>query len=421
MPGPEHRERLVLTSLTLVQFTHIMDFMVMMPLGTLLMREFSIGPDRFSMLVAAYGLSAGIGGVAAAFVLDRVDRRRALLALYAGFAFSTLACALAPGFWSLFIARVAAGAFGGIAGSIVMAVIGDVIPTHRRGRATGAVMSAFPLASILGVPAGMALATRFSWHAPFFFLAAVSVPAWIIAARSIPGLPPSAEASSRHPIRQVVDLLGMRIHRQALALSAMLVFAGASVIPFMAPSMVANAGLAEDRLAWIYLCGGGATLLTTQILGRLSDSHDKLRVFVAMSLLAAGAVALITRLGPVPLPAALAATTFFMVAVSGRFPPAMAMITNRVAFRWRGAFMSLNSSVQQLAASGATLLAGRVITSDATGRLHGYPSAGWIAIAAGTVAVALAARLRRDSPEIDEHPPHLAPAAPGTPAAPATR
>ena len=157
-PSPRINERLLLFTLAAVQFTHIMDFMIMMPLGSTLMRVFAIEPDQFSHLVAAYGLAAAVTGFAGGFVLDRFDRKHALLILYSGFALSTLACALAPNYQALLFARLAAGAFGGVSSSVIVAMVGDVIPPNRRGRAMGVVMSAFPIASVLGVPFGLLLA-----------------------------------------------------------------------------------------------------------------------------------------------------------------------------------------------------------------------------------------------------------------------
>src|SRR5690606_3105674 len=152
-----------LMTLAAVQFTHIMDFMIMMPLGAQLMRYFTITPGEFSWLVASYGLAAAVSGCLGGFVLDRFDGKQALLTLYTGFGVATLACALAPTFWALLVARLAAGACGGVAGSLITAMVGDVIPPERRGAAMGTVMAAFPLASVLGVPAGLLLANWFEW------------------------------------------------------------------------------------------------------------------------------------------------------------------------------------------------------------------------------------------------------------------
>ena len=261
------RERAILLTLAVVQFTHIMDFMIMMPLGSHLMRVFAISPEQFSHLVAAYGLTAAVCGFGAGFFLDRIERKRALLTLYAGFGLATLACALAPTYGTLMAARAAAGAFGGVASSVLFAMVGDVIPAARRGRGMAVVGAAFPLASVLGVPFGLFLAGRFEWHAPFYLLSGLSVLVFALGLRVLPVLhhahPPA------HPWDQMRNIVTQPVHVRALLMSGMLVFAGACIVPFLAPSMVANVGLTEDQLPLIYLAGGLCTFGTTPVFGRL--------------------------------------------------------------------------------------------------------------------------------------------------------
>jgi DHA1 family inner membrane transport protein len=397
MSTPRAKEKLLLATLAAVQFTHVMDYMILMPLGSQLMRMFAITPAQFSHLVAAYSFAAAGTGFLGGFVMDRFDRKHALLTLYTGFALSTVACALAPNYPVLLLARVAAGAFGGLAASVVTAVVGDVVPPERRGAALGVVMTSFPIASVLGVPAGLFLAGLFEWHAPFFLLAALSTVIGVIAWRSLPDLPP--HPSTTPPLQQMREILTHPVHLRGFALSAVVVFAGGCIIPFMAPSMVANVGLSEAQLPLVYLAGGAFTFFTMPWFGRLSDRHDKLRVFAAISGFAGVAVLVLTRLPAAPVWVALIATTAFMIGMSGRFPPAMALITNSVAARYRGGFMSVNSAVQQGSGAVANTVAGLLITSHpVTGRLEGYQNAGYLAVAMFAVAVFMAHRLRAAAP-----------------------
>jgi MFS transporter, DHA1 family, inner membrane transport protein len=390
-------ERGILFTLAGVQFTHIMDFMIMMPLGAGLMRVFNISPTQFSYLVAAYGLAAAITGFAGGFFIDRLDRKRALLWLYAGFGLATLGCAFAPTFHWLLAARVAAGAFGGVAGSIVLAIVSDVIPPERRGRGMAVVMSAFPLASVIGIPTGLILVDLFEWHAPFLLLAGLSVPIWFVAARFLPALPPSPVKT--HPVRQMWEILTHGIHLRGFMVTAALVFAGASVIPFMSPSLVANTGLSESQLKFVYLFGGAATFITTNFFGRLADRHDKLHVLAGVTVFSIATAIVVTHLGPTPIWLTLIVTTVFFITMAGRFTPTMAMISNAVEPRYRGGFMSVNSAVQQAAGGLANIVAGTLITREATsGRLVGYPRVGWIAAAAFILTVVLAWRLRSAAP-----------------------
>jgi predicted MFS family arabinose efflux permease len=389
-------ERTILFTLAAVQFTHVMDFMIMMPLGASLMRVFGISPVQFSYLVAAYGLAAAVTGFLGGFFIDRLDRKKALLALYAGFGLATLGCAFAPDYHWLLIARLAAGAFGGASSSLILAILGDVIPPERRGYGMGMVMTAFPLASVLGVPAGLFLANAFEWHAPFVLLGGLSVPIWLVASRFLPALPPSAVRT--HPGRQMWEILTHPVHVRGFLVTAALVFAGASIIPFLSPSLVANTGLSEPHLFYVYLCGGLATLITTPLIGRLSDRHDKLHVLAWITSGSVIAVFLVTRLGPTPIAATLAITSLFFITMSGRFTPTMAMITNSVAARYRGGFMSVNSAVQQASSGIGNLLSGLLVTRTASGRLVGYEHVSYVAIGAFALTLLLAWWLRAAAP-----------------------
>jgi multidrug resistance protein len=402
-------ERRLLYTLAAVQFTHVLDFMIMMPLGAGLMRVFAIGPAQFGNLVASYGLAAAISGFLGGFVLDRFERKRALLALYAAFTLSTLGCALAPTYEWLLLARIAAGAFGGVASGVVTAMVGDAIPAERRGQAMATVMAAFPLSSVLGVPLGLLLAGWFEWHAPFFLLAGLGLAVFFVARQVLPVVPRTL--SHVHPVRQMGLIVSHPVHVRAFVLSALLVFAGGCVIPFMAPSLVANAGWPEKHLPYVYFCGGACVFFTMPWFGRLSDRHDKLHVLAAVSAVAVATVLVLTRLGPGPVAVTLAITSLFFVSMSGRFSPAMAMVANAVDGRYRGGFMSVNGAIQQAATGCATLLAGRLVAAGPGGALVGYPRLGYLAAGLFVLTVLAAAWLRAAAPHAARNP---APALPLT-------
>ena len=392
------RERATLLTLGAVQFTHILDFMILMPLGPQLMRAFAITPEQFSYLVAAYGIAACGSGFIGGFFMDRFDRKRALLLTYAGFALATLSCALAPTHHWLLVARVAAGAFGGLAGSLLMAMIGDIIPPQRRGRATSFVMSAFPVASVLGIPAGLLLAGKFGWHAPFFLLAGCAAANFCLGALVLPHL--RTAVHGHEPIRQMGEILRHGVHRRALALGAVLIMGGGCLVPFLAPSMVANMGLSEQQLPIAYAVGGVCTFFSMPLIGWLSDHMNRFRLLSWLSLGASAVAVVITQLGPTSLTWVCVMMALFMVTMSGRFAPAMTMVTNAVAARYRGGFMSVNAALQQAASALANVIAGKFITSDATGHLHGFPILGFVATGFFGLTVFLAADLRRAAPHV---------------------
>lgn len=271
----------------------------------------------------------------------------------------------------------------------------------------GAVIMAFPIASVLGVPTGLWLADKFEWHAPFFMLAGLAAAILTVAWGMLPSLRPAHPAA--HPWRQMRTILVHPVHRRGFALSAALIFGGACVIPFLATAMVANVGVKKEQLWLLYLAGGTCAACTTPIIGRLSDRHDKLHVLGWLTLGAATAAVLITNLPPVPVSIAMAAMALFMVMMSGRFTPGMALVSNAVEPRYRGGFMSVSSSVQQGAMGLANLTAGYLVTEDpGTGRLVGFPRAGMVAATAFALTFYLATRLRAIAPHA-ARPGHVEP------------
>ena len=388
-------ERSLVLVLSAIQFTHIMDFMIMMPLGPQLMRVMLISPQQFGILVSAYTLTAAVAALAVAFYTDRFDRRQTLLFLYAGFVLSTLLCAIAPGYNELLIARAVAGAFGGVAGAIVHSIIGDAIPENRRGAATGMIMTAFALSSIIGVPIGLVLAAHFSWRAPFVLLVAVSVLVFILTWRILPPMRSHIVAGEAHrPLEQMKSVLGTANHLRAFVFMFALMFAGFSVIPFISPYMVANVGLKETDLPYLYLFGGLATVFSSRYIGKLADRYGKRQIFTLIGLISIAPLLITTNLPPVPVWLAICASVIFMVFVSGRFVPAMALVISSVEPRLRGGFMSINSAIQQLGLGAASFLAGTIIGHGAGGALTNYGLVGLIAVSATLIAIALAWRVK---------------------------
>ncbi|WP_192821419.1 MFS transporter [Rufibacter sp. LB8] len=383
LPSSPHalRESWLLFILAAIQFTHIMDFVIMMPLGPQLMRVFSISPREFGFLVSAYTFSAAISGLLSAFFIDKFDRKQALLVLYLGFTLGTFACALAPTFTFLLIARVLAGAFGGVLGALVLAIIGDSIPEERRGAATGKVMAAFSIASIGGIPVGLYLASHASWHAPFYLLTVLCLLVLVLAWRMLPSMRAHLlHHVPQHPAQNLKTIFTRANCLWAFALMVVLSMAGFTVVPFLSPYMVANVGFAEVELSYIYLFGGLATVVTSQYAGKLADKHGKKKVFMWAALVSIIPILVVTNLPQVPHWQAFVVTTAFFIVFGARFVPAMSMITSSIEPRLRGSFMSVNSSVQQLASGMAAFIAGLIITNDPiTQKLQHFGTIGIIA------------------------------------------
>lgn len=384
------KERIVILLLAVMQFAHILDFVIMMPLGPFLMREFGINSSQFGLLVSVYTFSAGIFGFLGAFSLDRYDRKRSTLFVFTGFSLGTLACGFAPDYPTLLVARAVAGGFGGVVGAVVLAIVGDIVPFFRRGKATGMIMSAFSVASVVGIPIGMLLAENYGWHSPFLGLGILSFALIPIAYKILPSMRLHLEGlDSSKPIWDSAYLVLKNPNSWvAFAFMTFLMFGGFMLIPFLTPYMSGNVGMELDELKFIYLFGGLATFFSMNYIGRLSDRFGKVLVYTWIAILSWIPIFLLTHLPVTPLPIALLYTTFFMVMVSGRIVPAFALVTASMEPRLRGSFMSMNSCVQQLASGSASLLAGMIITEiPGTHTILHYDTVGFIAISFSLVSV----------------------------------
>jgi MFS transporter, DHA1 family, inner membrane transport protein len=365
-------ERAFLLLLAAMQFTHIVDFMILMPLGPRLMDTFAITPAVFGGLVSAYTFSAGVASILAAFVLDRVDRKKALLIAYFGFAFATLLCGLASNHHLLLMARILTGSFGGVVSSLILSLIPDAVPLTRRGAAMGTVMTSFSVASIAGVPIGLALSNHWGWQAPFFALALASTVMGLVSLTRMPGFPARARPQGQGTLQDFVHILSVPMHWRAFVFTWLMMGSTFLVIPYLSPTLVANGGVANEHLFLIYLCGGLVSFFTMPFFGKLGDRKGLFRVYMGLSLVAIIPVLLVTHIGPWGLAAAIPICMLFMSLISGRAAPGMALVSSVVEPRLRGGFMSLNTAMQQLASGTASLVAGWMITKSGDGRLLGY-------------------------------------------------
>ena len=328
--------------------------------------------------------------------LDRFDRKRSLLVLFSGFTVGTLCCALVPSYYAMLLARFLTGVFGGVCGGVVLAIVGDAIPEVRRATAMGTVMSAFALASALGVPLGLWIAER-GWHWPFLILGVVCA---VIIPFAIWLLPRSDShlrnvSSQESAWTRMWAILANAKHLRAFVLMAALTTAGFMVVPFISNFMVRNVGMTIPQIKYNFLSGGIFTLFSMNIIGRLADMYGRMRIFTIMAILASGAVLWLTHLSTQPLLVAVAVTTVYMVTMSGRFVPAIAMITGSVEARHRGGFMSLNSCVQSVFSGVGSSLGGYLLVDQAGQPLRNFGLIGWLTAGITIACIPLASRLRR--------------------------
>ncbi len=390
------KETLLLLTLAALQFTHIVDFMMIMPLGKRLMGAFDIGPRGFSWLVSVYAGAAFVASLASAGFVDRFDRRKALLAAHLGFTVGTIACGFAPSFATLLVARGIAGAFGGLVATQVLAIVGDYFPFERRGRAMGVVMMAFSVASVVGVPAGITLAGAYGWRAPFLILGGFALVLGAMAAWQVPTMRGHIAAADARPsalglFREVARDANQRL---ALLFTIVLMLGHFTVISFIAPYLQLNLGFTDNQLSVFYAIGGALTVVSLPAVGRLSDRFGPKPVFAGGSVATVACILVFTHL-----PAGLAfglvlvVTSCFFVSTGGRTVPALALVTSVVRPENRGGFMSLRASFNQLGLGAASFLAGQIVAEGPGGELLHYGTVGWAAAGMSVLALGLLIRL----------------------------
>ncbi|MGE3608762.1 MAG: MFS transporter [Bacteriovoracaceae bacterium] len=389
------RERLYVIILSAIQIAHILDFVIMMPLGPRFMRVFNITPAEFSTLVSAYTFSAGIVGFFGALYADHFDRRKFLLFNFTGFILGTFMCAIAPNFAALLTARILAGAFGGILNASVLSLVSDLIPFERRGAAMGVVMSSFSISSVVGVPIGLYISNIFDWHAAFYFICAIGIIFWIMAFIVLPSVRVRTEPKSfKDNLLNFKNILKQKDYLKSFLLTSVLSFGVFSIVPFMSAFMVRNVGLTEAELPLIYLSGGICTIISARLIGKLCDKKGSFNVFKVVAIISIIPIFIVTHLTPAPLWIVLAMTSFFMMSGSGRFIPAMTMISAIVKPKERGTFMSLENASRQFSSGAASQVAGLIMGSTAAGTFTNYDIVGYIGIVTSLGAIFIASHIK---------------------------
>jgi predicted MFS family arabinose efflux permease len=388
------KEKVYVLILAAIQIVHIMDFVIMMPLGPRFMRVFQISPVEFSSLVSAYTFSAGIVGFFGALYADHFDRKKFLLFNFTGFIAGTFMCGISTNFATLLVARIIAGAFGGILNACVLSLVADLIPFQRRGTAMGVVMSSFSVSSVVGIPIGLWIADAFDWHYSFYFICIVGLIFWMMSLIFLPSVKVNRPKSFMENLKKFRSVF-KRDYLEAFCLTSCMAFGIFHVIPFIAPYLVRNVGFKESLLPLMYLCGGIATIVTARVVGKLTDRIGGFKVFRFLAIISMIPILILTHLPPVTVAVALTVTTLFTMFGSARFIPAMTMVTGVVKQEERGTFMSLENAGRQFASGAASQSAGLIIGSTASGALTGYNIVGYICIVTSFVGIWIASNIRK--------------------------
>jgi predicted MFS family arabinose efflux permease len=381
--------------LAITQFTVILDFMVMSPLGDILMKSLNLKPSHFGLVVSAYAFSAGISGLLTAGFADKFDRKKLLLFFYVGFIAGTILCGLVTSYALLVAARIVTGLFGGVIGSISMAIVADLFTTHQRGRVMGFIQMGFGASQILGIPIGLYLANAWGWHAPFLWVAGMAaIVAVLIAVKLKPINKHLGIKQEKSPFAHLTHTIAKKDYRIGFTSTALLSVGGFMMMPFGSAFAINNLHITQHQLPIIFMIAGLSTLVAMPLIGKLSDKIDKFKIFLYASIWSIVMIAIYTNLGVTPLWLVAILNVLMMMGIMSRMVPSTALSTSIPVMQDRGAFMSINSSLQQIAGGVAAAFAGTIVVQkDKFSPLEHYNTLGIIIIVISIISIFLLFRV----------------------------
>lgn len=388
-------QKFVIFILAITQFTVILDFMVMSPLGAILMKSLSLQPSAFGNAVSAYAFAAGISGLLTAGFADKFDRKKLLLFFYTGFICGTIFCGLSQSYAALVSARIITGLFGGVIGSISLAIVTDIFTLQQRGRVMGFIQMGFGGSQVLGVPVGLYLANAWGWESPFWMVAALSILiAVLIATKLQPVVVNLAGRQSGSAFSHLWHTISTPNYRTGFAATALLSIGGFMMMPFGSAFAINNLGLTNHQLPMLFMVSGVSSLILMPIIGNLSDKYDKFTIFVIASVWMMVVSVVYTNLSVTPLLIVMALNVLMMIGIMSRMVPSSALTSAIPAPADRGAFMSINSSLQQFAGGIAAMVAGIIVTEKAKGTpLEHYNIIGYLVVVISILGIFMMMRV----------------------------
>ncbi len=374
-------QRFIVASLAFLQFAVILDFMIMAPLGAMIMPTLKMSAQQFGLVVSAYAFSAGASGLLTAGFADRFDRKRLLLFFYGGFILGTLWCGVAESFHTLLLARIVTGLFGGVIGSVVLAIAADLFAPALRGRVMGLLQTAFAASQILGLPAGLYLSSRWNWHVPFWAMVGLGLLGGVVIAFGMK--PVNAHLALPQERNAFTHLLNtLREPRYLLGFStiSLLATGGFMLMPFSSAFVVHNLGISLEALPTVYLITGLFTIFVGPVVGRLSDRFGRFRVFAFGCALSIAMVLVYTHLSPVPFEVVVAVNVLMFLGIFSRMIPFQAMMASVPDPAQRGAFSAISASIQQLSGGIASVIAGHIVTLAPDGAVMHLEVVGYVVV-----------------------------------------
>lgn len=388
-------QKFVIFILAITQFSVILDFMIMSPMGDMLMKAFSLKPNQFGYAVSAYAFSAGISGLLTAGFADRFDRKKLLLFFYIGFIAGTFLCSLASSYPLLLAARVITGLFGGVIGSISMAIITDVFDIHHRGRVMGFMGMGFGASQVLGIPISLYIANAWGWRTPFLMVAVLAgVVAILIFTKLKPVTEHLARQLDRSALNHLLHTFANRNYRIGFLATAFLSIGGFMMMPFGSAFAINNLRITQEQLPLLFMVSGVSSLIIMPLIGKLADKIDKFTLFAFASAWMIVVVLFYTNLSASPLWFVMIFNVLMMMGILSRMVPAGALTTGIPDMPDRGAFMSVNASLQQIAGGVAAACAGMIVKQkDKFSPLEHYNTLGYVMVCISVVGVILLYRV----------------------------
>ena len=373
---------LVIVLIALTQFTVVLDFMVMSPLGDMLMKSMELNTKQFGLAVSVYAFSAGASGLLTAGFADKFDRKKLLLFFYVGFITGTLFCGLANSYVLLIAARIITGLFGGVIGSISMAIIADLFPLQQRGRAMGFIQMGFGASQVLGIPISLYIANHWGWQSPFLMIVSLATIIWLLAMLKLQPITKHLELKTeKTAIKHLWHTLKLRDYRTGFLLTALLSIGGFMMMPWGSAFAVNNLHVSYEQLPIMFMASGIAALIVMPLIGKLSDKIDKAKLFTVAALSMMVIIVIYTNLTPVPFYLIITLNILMMTAIMSRIVPAMALVSALPKMQDRGAFMSINSSLQQIAGGIAAAVGGMIVLQKTkTSPLQHYDTLGFVIV-----------------------------------------
>lgn len=389
-------QKFIIGILAFLQFTVILDFMILSPLGAFLMPALKITPQQFGIVVSAYAFSAGVSGFLAAGFADKFDRKKLLVFFYCGFIVGTLLCGLARTYEFLLFARIVTGVFGGVIGSITLAIATDLFAFELRGRVMGIVQTAFSASQVLGLPLALYLSNHFDWHAPFLFIVGFGVFVGIFIIWGMRPIDAHLKIQRDHnALEHLVKTISNPRHIQGFLAIALLATGGFMIMPFASAFTVHNLGIDMDHLPMVYLVTGICSIFVGPLVGRASDKFGKFPVFCFGTILSVIMVLIYTHLGASPLWLVVLVNSVMFVGIFSRIIPSQALMSAVPEPANRGAFMSVNSSVQQISGGMSSFISGMIVVESATGEIQHFDTVGYVVTGAAVFTLIMMYRINK--------------------------